>query len=123
MHLFAIVTDQADRFAGLNNAIKEAAAGATVSWHESAAAALSGAAEAAPDLMVVDEDMAGFSAPIFLRRLMAVDAGINTAMASSRTHEDFHETYEGLGVLMHLPPKPDRVASEELIQRLKAITG
>lgn len=121
MHLFAIVTDRADRFAELNYAIEQATREAAVSWHESGAAALISAKTAAPDLMVVDEDMADISAPTFLRRLMAVDANINTAVASNRTHEDFHETYEGLGVLMHLPPRPDRAATEKLIARLDAL--
>ena len=123
MHLFAIVTDRVERFAELNNAIAQATEGAAVSWHASGAAALSSAGEAAPDLVVVDGDLADMSAEAFLRRLMAVNAGINTAVASSLAHEDFHQTYEGLGVLMQLPPEPDRESSGELIQRLKAIRG
>jgi DNA-binding NtrC family response regulator len=123
MLLFAIVTDRADRFAALNAVISERAGGATVSWHESGASALRSAGDAAPDLMVVDEDTIEISAPAFLRQLMAVNANINTAVASSKALAAFHETYEGLGVLMQLPQEPDRAAAEDLINRLTTIAG
>ena len=123
MHHFAIVTDRADRYSELNDVFNEMPGTTTVSWYEDGAAALSSAAETSQDLVVVDEEMAGMSAPIFLRELMAVDANINTAVASSRALVDFHETYEGLGVLMQLPTVPDRSSAKKLIQQLRIITG
>ena len=117
MHHFAIVTDCSDRFAELNDIIKEMLEATKVSWYESGGAALSSAASTSQDLVVVDEEMADMSAPTFLRQLLAVDANINTAVASSKTLVDFHQTFEGLGVLMQLPPVPDRQSAEKLIAR------
>ena len=94
---------------------------ATVSWYESGAAALNSAAGISQNLVVVDEEMPGMSVPTFLRQLLAVDANINTAVASDRTLVDFHDTYEGLGVLMQLAPRPDRAAAEKLVARLRAL--
>lgn len=123
MHRFAIVTDRADRFADLNDVINEMPEKPIVSWYETGAAALSSAANTSQDLVVVDEETAGMSVPIFLRELMAADANINTAVASSKALVDFHETYEGLGVLMQLPAVPDRSSAKKLIQQLRIITG
>ena len=121
MYHFAIVTDRADRFAELNDVINEMPEPTNVSWYESGGAALNSAASISQNLVVVDEEISGMSVPTFLRRLLAVDANINTAVASNRTLVDFHETYEGLGVLMQLAPRPDRAATEKLIARLKAL--
>ena len=119
MNHFAIVTGCSDRFAELNDVINEMPETTIVSWYESGGAALSSAASTSQDLVVVDEDMAGMAAPTFLRQLMALDANINTAVASSKALVDFHQTFEGLGVLMQLPPVPDRQSAEKLIGRFK----
>jgi DNA-binding response OmpR family regulator len=121
MYRFAIVTGQPDRFVMLAGALTECAAEATVKWYHSAAAALEAVVEAAPDLMVVDENLAETGALSFLRRLMAINAMIHTAVASSLTPDRFHETYEGLGVLMQLPPEPDRSSAQDLLVRLQAL--
>lgn len=121
MYRLDIVTGRQERFAELADTLAGQAEGTTVRWHPSGTAALEAATDSATDLMVVDENLADFTALAFLRKLMAVNAMINTAVASSLTVEDFHETYEGLGVLMQLPPKPDRASAMDLIERLRAL--
>jgi DNA-binding response OmpR family regulator len=120
---FAVITEQPERFVAMASSLADRSEGAAISWYHSEDAALEAVADASPDLMVIDENFSGSGAVAFLQRLMAVNAMINTAVASGLSREDFHETYEGLGVLMQLPPAPDRESSEDLIDRLKAITG
>jgi hypothetical protein len=120
---FAVMTEQPERFVAMADSLLDRSEGAAISWYHSADAALKAVADASPDLMVIDEDFGGIDAVAFLQRLMSVNAMINTAVASGLSRKDFHETYEGLGVLMQLPPVPDRVSSEDLIGRLEAITG
>jgi len=44
---------------------------------------------------------------------------INCACVSPLPPEDFHETSEGLGVLMQLPVNPGKFEAEDLLKRLK----
>ena len=118
MRRFVIVTDRPDNFAGLDATINKRANGATVVCCENGPVVLRSVEQSAPVVVVVDEEMAAVSVPVFLHRLLAVNASINTAVASSRNPGDFHEAYEGLGVLMQLPPIPDSAAAEKLITRL-----
>jgi chemotaxis response regulator CheB len=119
----AVITERPERFTAMADSIVDQSRSAAISWYHSERAALEAVADASPDLMVIDENFSGSNAVAFLQRLMAVNAMINTAVASCLSREDFHETYEGLGVLMQLPPVPDRVSSEDLLGRLKAISG
>lgn len=121
MKRFAIVTGHPRRFATLANALADHAEGIAVSWYLTGAAALEAATEAAPDLVVVDEDLSELSALDFLRRLMAVNAMIHTAVASPAATDQFHDTYEGLGILMQLPAEPDREVAKSLIDRFQAL--
>ena len=73
--------------------------------------------------MVVDERLDGLAATVFLKRLMEVNAMIDTAVASPLPTEQFHENYEGLGVLMQLPPEPDRFSAEDLLERMRSLNG
>jgi DNA-binding response OmpR family regulator len=74
-------------------------------------------------LAVVDEvlpDMAGLE---LVRRLMAVDAFIQTAFLSDLGEEAFHHRSEGLGILMQLPIQPGAGDAERLLQALEATRG
>lgn len=57
----------------------------------------------AVDLVVVDEDLGDMSGLELVRRLLKVNAMVNTAVVSTDSHQDFHEHSEGLGVLLQLP--------------------
>ncbi len=63
-------------------------------------------------------DMTGLE---FAEKLLGVNAMIGCAVASDLDHEDFHETSEGLGILMQLPLKPNAENGRELISRLTRI--
>jgi DNA-binding NarL/FixJ family response regulator len=59
-----------------------------------------------PGLVIVDEHLQDGPALEFLRRLIALDAFVNVAVISDLPAEQFHEAYEGLGVLAQLPLRP-----------------
>jgi DNA-binding response OmpR family regulator len=92
--------------------------GVKVSWETSGERALAAASESRPDLIVVDEQVRGMSAQSLINRLLLWDAMVNTAVVSGRPSEEFHEVYEGLGIMAQLPLHPGRAEAESLMQRL-----
>ncbi|MCB2225054.1 MAG: hypothetical protein KQH53_00135 [Desulfarculaceae bacterium] len=95
----------------------------TVSWETTGEAALENAAAKDYDLVVLDEQVRDMSPWSFLNRLVLVNAFVNTAVVSQRAEEDFHEVYEGLGVLAQMPPQPGRAEAEKLISKLKEVSA
>jgi DNA-binding response OmpR family regulator len=76
-----------------------------------------------PHLVIVDstsEDLDSFD---LVRRIIGVNAMVNTAVASALSDEDFHDKGEGLGILCRLPPEPGRNDSKALLQKLRDLTG
>jgi hypothetical protein len=55
------------------------------------------------------------------RMLVNANAMINTALVSRLSPEDFHETSEGLGVLLQLPEIPAEKEAENIVSSLKQI--
>ena len=77
--------------------------------------------EKAFDLVVVDKtigEMTGFD---FIKKLVSVSPMTNCAIVSPLSSAEFHETSEGLGVLMQLPEKPDEKDAERLVGRLTEV--
>jgi len=89
-----------------------------IAWVSAGEQALAAAAESRPDLIVVDEQIRDMSAQSLLNRLLLWDAMVNTAVVSGRSEEDFHEFYEGLGIMAQLPLHPGRAEAEQLMRRL-----
>jgi DNA-binding NtrC family response regulator len=77
-----------------------------IRWVHDAQNALESIAAEAPDLVVVDETVGGRSGLDWIRRLIEVNAFVQTAAVSGLPHEAFHEAAEGLGVMVQLPPRP-----------------
>ncbi len=75
-------------------------------WADSPEAGMEMAAVQRPDLVVVDECIGGVPGLEWVKRLMAVDAFLNTAVVSSLDESAFHEASEGLGVTLRLSPNP-----------------
>lgn len=87
--------------------------------------ALESVRKEAVDLVVVDETLADMTGLELVRRLLGVNALVNTALVSTESHEDFHEHSEGLGVLMQLPHacgKEEAVMLVECLGRLGLLT-
>ncbi len=103
------------------SAALQAEPGLRVDWEKSGEAALARAADKPLDLVVVDEALKDMTAKDLINRLMMQNAAINTAVVSAMPEEEFHEAFEGLGVLAQVPPQPARAEAEGLIKRLKEL--
>lgn len=55
------------------------------------------------DLVVVDETVGGQPGIKLIEQMVVVNPMANTALVSALSDEDFHESTEGLGVLMRIP--------------------
>ncbi len=100
-----IVTDQPDRFSELSVSL-EAAQGTGVIWASNGREALKTAADENINFAVVDQHIADMDSFELVRRLITTDVGIDTAVVSEKTEEEFHESGEGLGIRFQLPPMP-----------------
>lgn len=85
------------------------------------AQALEKVSEDKPGLVIVDESLRGTSALEFIRQIVNLDAFVNVAVMSGLPEEAFHETYEGLGVLAQLPPRPGRKEALELLAKYRQV--
>jgi len=73
------------------------------------------------ELVVTDESLSDMTGLQFVKKLVSTNPMINCAAVSSLSSEDFHAASEGLGILMQLPPRPDKIHAENLLQYLKNI--
>mmetsp|Transcript_4917 Transcript_4917/g.2741 ORF Transcript_4917/g.2741 Transcript_4917/m.2741 type:complete len:123 (+) Transcript_4917:8133-8501(+) len=92
-----------------------------VAWAESGSIAFSMISEKTFDLVITDESLGDMTSLEFAKKLVTVNPMINCAVVSSLSSEDFHEASEGLGILMQLPPQPDKIHTENLLQHLNNI--
>lgn len=90
-------------------------------WCETGERALSMLMEEPSDLLIVEEMLPDMAARKFIEEVVITNPMINCVIASSLDKEVFHETYEGLGILMQLPAMPGRKETLEMIAYLKQI--
>ena len=76
-----------------------------------------------PQLAIVDSDVPGADSLELVRRMIAINAMVNTAVISPLSDADFHEKSEGLGILCRLPPAPTGNDSRVLLQKLRDVIG
>ncbi len=74
-----------------------------------------------PDLVVLDSALPGADSLELVRRMIVVNAMVNTAVISPLSDDDFHEKSEGLGILCRLPPAPTVDDSKILLKKLRGI--
>jgi DNA-binding NtrC family response regulator len=73
------------------------------------------------ELVVTDESLSDMTGLKFVQKLVLTNPMINCAAVSSLSSKNFHEASEGLGILMQLPPRPDKIHAEILLQYLNNI--
>jgi CheY-like chemotaxis protein len=90
-------------------------------WATSGSQALGRIGKTAVDLVLADEILGDMTGLDLIKRLVAINPMINCAVVSSLSKEDFHETSEGLGILMQLPPNPSWADGERLMAHLNQV--
>ena len=85
--------------------------------------ALEAAQRLRPQLVVIDAELGDLTAEDLIRRLLGIDAMINTAVASAEAEAIFHEETEGLGILMKLSPLPTSAEAGRLVECLGQLQG
>ncbi|MDJ0804184.1 MAG: hypothetical protein QNI97_15010 [Desulfobacterales bacterium] len=117
-----IVAAEAGAFEELFRALDDVP-GVETLWAREGPQALERAAAESPDLVVVDESLGGQSGLDWIRRLMHVNAFIQTAAVSRLPQDAFHQAAEGLGIMAQLPPRPGKFEAEMLLRTLKPLSG
>lgn len=118
--LLFVTLDKA-KFADLSAGIEKQ--GATIHWTVSGNQALKTIETHAFDLLITDESLGDMTGLDLIKRLVVVNPMINCAAVSSLSKEAHHEASEGLGILMQLPPRPNRADGERLMAHLNQILG
>jgi hypothetical protein len=72
--------------------------------------------------VIIDENLPDMSGLDLVRRLLPINAMINTVMISKLPPETFHEASEGLGILSQLPPMPTPSDASAILARLKRMS-
>ncbi len=123
MYKIVIVTSRKDAFRAFGHGLEKGDRDVTLTWVRTGVDALNAADKVAPDLIVVDDPLEDTDGLGLIRRLLGVNAMINTALVSRLPDEDFHEATEGLGILHHLPPEPDVSDAGVILTMLGEIIG
>jgi DNA-binding NarL/FixJ family response regulator len=89
----------------------------------SGAEALETARASAPHLVIIDTGLQDCEPLELARKLLRVNAMVNTVVVSPLSEEEFHEASEGLGVLGRLPQEPGESDAAEVLHRLNKVLG
>jgi CheY-like chemotaxis protein len=72
-----------------------------------------------PVAILADQDLGDMPGITLIPKVLQINALIHMALVSEQPEERFHEATEGLGILMKLPPIPDRRMAVLFSERLK----
>ncbi len=87
----------------------------------SGAEALEAGRASAPHLVIIDAGLADAEPLELVKKLLLVNAMVNTAVLSPLSEEEFHEASEGLGVLGRVPVEPGRDDAADLLSKLRGL--
>ncbi len=116
-----LVTASPGVFAPFSSALTSA--GFNLARAESGDAALAAVDRVAPDLVIIDDQLRDIPARDLVKRIVQANAFVNTAVVSGMPSDDFHEAFEGLGVLIQLPPRPGLTQAQGLLAALRAVAS
>lgn len=95
--------------------------GITSEWGDTGSAALAMLSEKKYDLLVVDEKLPDMVGRDFIERVVMKHPMINCVVSSPLGKKEFHQVYEGLGVLMQFTPMPGKEEVLELMEHMNRI--
>ncbi len=73
------------------------------------------------DLVITDETLTDMTGRDLVEQVTMTSPMTSCAAVSRLSADEFHEAYEGYGVLMQLPPAPDAESGEKLVAILKKL--
>jgi DNA-binding response OmpR family regulator len=120
MHRILIVSSDPHRLADFATALGNL--GFEVAWEESGENAFQRVERIRPLLVVLDEHLEDMTAWEAIRRLLLIDATVNTCVVSRLDPEDFHARSEGLGVMACIPFRPTKLSAMEVVKALNRIS-
>ena len=121
MYNIVIVTSRKEDLGDFGRALETAEKRISLQWVGSGSDALAVASESTPDLLVVDETLADMDGLTLIRKLLGINAIINTTLISPLSSSEFHKATEGLGILSNLPLSPGEIDAREILTRLAEV--
>ncbi|MCD4677860.1 MAG: response regulator [Desulfobacula sp.] len=93
----------------------------TAEWTDSAQKALSMLSKEKFDLFITHEQLPDMTGRDLVEKVVFINAMMSCVVLSALSHKDFHEAYEGLGVLMQFPLEPGKKQVQDLLDHLNRI--
>lgn len=93
----------------------------TFEWAGTAKKAVAQLGEKKIDLVITDETLPDMAGRKLVETIIFKNPMIDCVVLSALTHDQFHEAYEGLGVLMQFPLEPDKRYARKLLDHMDRI--
>lgn len=97
--------------------------GISMQWVDTAEKTLTAVSEKNIELVILHENQPDMSAKELIEKIIMKNAMINCMVLSAMHEEEFHEIYEGLGVLMQLSLTPSKEDADRIINYLSRINA
>jgi DNA-binding response OmpR family regulator len=118
MHRILIVTNDRKPWAGFAGFLEQSQ-DVQLSWADSGQAAVADVMRHPPIGVVIDENLPDMPGMDLVRRLLRINAMINTVVVSALPPDAFHEAGEGLGIMAQLPPQPTWEDARTILDNFK----
>jgi DNA-binding NarL/FixJ family response regulator len=122
MHRILIVSPHRRRLAEFAQSLAELP-DIQVAWAEDGRAAIADVMKHPPLAVIIDDNLPDMPGLDLVRRLLPINAMINSVVISDLSPEDFHEAGEGLGIMAQLPPNPAKSDALEILSRLSRLSS
>lgn len=90
-------------------------------WTDTGQKAISKLSEEKFDLFITHEQLPDMTGRKLIETVISKNAMMNYVVLSPLPHDEFHECYEGLGVLMQFPLTPGEEQAQNLLDHLNHI--
>ncbi len=73
------------------------------------------------NLLITDEHLIDMTSRSLIERTVTLNPLMNCVAINTLSNKDFHEKFEGMGVLMQFPPSPDAKDVQKLLDHIEKI--